>query len=532
MASVTSSGPGPVVIRQSSVAGRGNNGTQLRVLLPACLLSALVHGGLLVALLFLPSTGTADAGAGTKEVTVIETKVDEPAKTADLENDELGLNPDVPTNYYVDRIEKVSVPGPVKTEESVGIPGAPDGPPVTLPPPAGIGGNIGHGAGVDSLTAGKGAMVGLAGGMGGFHYMPGGFAGRSGATRQKLVEEGGGNAASEAAVASGLIWIVRHQAYDGHWSLNHFDQAGHCNCGGHGVNNDIAGTAFGLLPLLAAGQDHTKGGQKGAIYAKNVERGLKYLLLKQNQEGDFAGGQYEMYAHSLATIAVCEAYGMSGNPMLRGPAQRSVNFIAKAQSGQGGWTYTAPCNGVDTSVGGWALMALKSGQLAGLDVPPKSIIGAGRWLDSVASADGGSYGYRSPGDIKTSMTAVGLLCREYLGWGPNNPTLAKGIEGLLQERPPNSLDDMYYYYYATQAMHHFGGQPWKTWNPKMRDLLINAQDKGTDAKHVHQRGSWEPRIGGNSGAGGRLMMTSLSILTLEVYYRHLPLYQRNLGEMK
>jgi hypothetical protein len=28
------------------------------------------------------------------------------------------------------------------------------------------------------------------------------------------------------------------------------------------------------------------------------------------------------------------------------------------------------------------------------------------------------------------------------------------------------------------------------------------------------------------GPGGRLMITSLSILTLEVYYRHLPLYRR------
>ena len=38
--------------------------------------------------------------------------------------------------------------------------------------------------------------------------------------------------------------------------------------------------------------------------------------------------------------------------------------------------------------------------------------------------------------------------------------------------------------------------------------------------------------GQNRGVGGRLMQTALSTLTLEVYYRHLPLYRRDMGVMK
>jgi hypothetical protein len=89
---------------------------------------------------------------------------------------------------------------------------------------------------------------------------------------------------------------------------------------------------------------------------------------------------------------------------------------------------------------------------------------------------------------------------------------------------------MYYYYYATQVMHHLGGDNWKEWNKKMRDALVKEQDQGKNAAYKHQEGSWSPEADPHGGIGGRLMITSLSILTLEVYYRHLPLYRRDVVE--
>jgi len=174
-------------------------------------------------------------------------------------------------------------------------------------------------------------------------------------------------------------------------------------------------------------------------------------------------------------------------------------------------------------------MGLKSGQMAGLSVPNATLKGAEKFLDSVMDS-GGGYGYTGP-QVTPTMTAVGVLCRQYLGWTPRNLMLVNGV-AQLKKTPPGSFDTMYYYYYATQVMHHMGGEAWDTWNKKMRDMLVAGQDKGTTPNKPHQLGSWDPKKDAHGSVGGRLMITSLSTLTLEVYYRHLPLYRRELGGNK
>jgi hypothetical protein len=59
----------------------------------------------------------------------------------------------------------------------------------------------------------------------------------------------------------------------------------------------------------------------------------------------------------------------------------------------------------------------------------------------------------------------------------------------------------------------------------MSDLLIDRQEKsGADPNHPDLGGSWSPAGDVFAGVGGRLMSTSLSVLTLEVYYRHMPFH--------
>jgi hypothetical protein len=525
---VASAPAAPVVIKHLKHLGGEPLVKDWRQLVPAWTLSGVIHIVLLA--IFLLIQGPSRGVSALLEDIVVETKVEEDAKDYNLENTDIGLNPDLPTNYNIPRIEDVSVPGPVNANEKVGILNDdPNAAPHTIPPPPGLGDNTGQGGGADSSVFGKGNVLGYAGGMGGPLMKPGGFGGRSGATREQMLQEGGGNAASEAAVARALEWFAKHQSSDGHWSIDNYQNAAKgCNCQGVGQqHNDIAATAFGLLPLLGAGQTHKgSSNQKNTgRYTKNVERALKYLMVKQNAEGNFGGG---MYAHGLATIAMCEAFGLTNDPSLQKPAQKAINFIVKAQSDNGGWRYV-PRGGGDTSVVGWQVMALTSGKLAGLDVPTPTLDGAKKWLDSCASPDGGSYGYQKPPENygASAMTAVGLLCREYLGWGPKNPGLQAGIQAL-KGLPPKRSPSMYYSYYATQVMHHFGGKAWEDWNKEMRDLLIDRQDKGSTPKHDHQLGSWSPLGDAHNGAGGRIMITSLSALTLEVYYRHLPLYRRDI----
>jgi hypothetical protein len=175
-------------------------------------------------------------------------------------------------------------------------------------------------------------------------------------------------------------------------------------------------------------------------------------------------------------------------------------------------------------------MALKSGQMAGLDVPDRAMKMAQRYLESCCDPGNEGYAYVPGSGSAPAMTAVGLLCRQYLqAWGPSNPRLQKGISNHLLKAPPGSMNNMYYYYYATQVLHHFGGSAWKDWNVKMREALVKSQDKGETPGYEHQSGSWSPAGDQWCSHGGRVMMTSLCLLTLEVYYRHLPLYYREMG---
>jgi len=510
--------------------------TSWRHLIPAWIVSGIVHVMLLGLIMLGPMAGAALPVADS-EGRVIETRVDEKNEDANLENDDVGNDPDVPTNFNLTRIEEVSVSGPVNPNEAVGVMDAPVGTAVTLPPPPGFGGDLGQGGGLEGAI-GKGNPFGAPGGMGGPKFLPGGFGGRSGATREQLVRSGGGNTQTEAAVAAGLKWLSLHQGSDGRWSLEGFPKHGKCNCTNSSPTaNDAAGTAFGLLPFLGAGETH-KGTGKNRGYAKNVERGLRFLITQQNREGAFST---DMYAQGIATITICEAYGLTADPQLKLPAQRALDYVARAQNARGGWDYGAGGPTPDTSIGAWQIMGIKSGQMGGLSVPKKTITDATRWLDEWAGDQYGSiYGYRQArgrnpdegGASPQTMVAAGLLCRQYLGWGPRALGLQKGAEWLT--RPENmpvepNRSHMYYWYYATQVLHHLGGPRWDKWNRAMRDRLLKMQDKGQDAKHPHQRGSWDPRPDWWCAPGGRIMMTSMCLLTLEVYYRHLPLYRPDFG---
>jgi hypothetical protein len=346
------------------------------------------------------------------------------------------------------------------------------------------------------------------------------LSGRSMASRAALVRTKGGNKASEDAVEMALAWLAAHQLPNGAWSFNH--QPGPCN--GRCAHPGSVGVAFNgatsiaLLPFLGAGQTHLDG-----QYKENVKRGLYYLVssMKVTRNGGSLwedGGR--MYSHGLGAIALCECYGMTRDPDLARPAQLTINYIHYAQDPlRGGWRYE-PQKESDTSVVGWQVMALKSGHMAYLKVNPATVKGAYLFLDSVQANGGATYGYMVPDD-RPAMSAVGLLCRMYLGWKKDNVALARGIERLVQRGPDKS--DMYYNYYATQAIFQYTGGTgslWKEWNDEMRDFLI-----ATQAREGHEKGSWFLPGDGHNSTGGRLYVTAMATMILEIYYRHMPIYQ-------
>jgi hypothetical protein len=178
----------------------------------------------------------------------------------------------------------------------------------------------------------------------------------------------------DRAVGAALNWIARHQFSNGYWSLDHRKACKGGVCSGAGsFKSDSGATGLAILPFLAQGETHKSKG----TYSKHIGQGLAWLIKQQKPTGDLSGvadpnnakteiNGKGMYAHCIATLALCEAYGMTkGDPktldqQLGTAARRAVDYIVRAQNdASGGWRYS-PNFESDTSVFGWAMMALKS----------------------------------------------------------------------------------------------------------------------------------------------------------------------------
>ncbi|MBL4883214.1 MAG: terpene cyclase/mutase family protein [Planctomycetaceae bacterium] len=360
------------------------------------------------------------------------------------------------------------------------------------------------------------------------------FGGRDSGTREKLLEMFGGNMNSELAVRNGLKWLAERQRSDGSWSFDHRRKSDkHADHQAGTLANCTTGaTGLALMAFLGAGDTQDQGEHKD-----RVEKALEFLVNsavkvpegydlrgRNGPEKDkIPGGNYPMYAHSLATIALCEAYAMTKDRRLRTVAQGAIDFIFKTRNrDQGGWRYRPEEVG-DLSVTGWMIMALQSGKTAGLRVNKFAFSTSTQFLDATQSAEGAKYAYVAGQGPKPSTTSIGLLCRMYLGWETNHKAIQSGVVYLSSVGP--SPNNIYFNYYATQVMHHVGGASWSKWNLVMRDSLIASQ-----VKSGPEKGSWNA-TDPHGRTGGRLYQTCLSTMTLEVYYRHLPLYQmRSLGK--
>ena len=362
---------------------------------------------------------------------------------------------------------------------------------------------------------------------------PAAFAARDPRLREEILASAGGTLLTEAAVARGLRWLASVQNTDGSWSLKNYDR--HANPNNKG---DCMATGQALLPFLGAGQTHEFG-----IYQTNVARGLSWMIQNQLPNGDLRAGlrtEAGMYAHGQGAIVLCEVLAMTGDVQFRDPAQRAIEFIENAQAKDGGWRYRPGQKG-DTSVLGWQMMALQSAAAAkmNLEINSQAFTNAGRFLDSVSVKSrtgftarapyGTFYSYQKGRQPTETMTAEAILCRMYLGWNRNDPRTAAAIDWLMKYNLPSKRKmNVYYWYYGSQVMHHYGGRQWERWNQRVQELLLESQESGgrNAGSWSHKQFRWGPQ-------GGRIYTTAMSICTLEVYYRHLPLYQKiELDEIK
>lgn len=215
---------------------------------------------------------------------------------------------------------------------------------------------------------------------------------------------------------------------------------------------------------------------------------------------------------------------------LRAALAKAVAFTVSQQDPKGGgWRYKQFQEG-DMSMLGWQLMSLKSAEIAGVNIPETVRTRMKGFVETVRQGKGGGlFGYRrnivtggrNSEPVSPTMTAEALFCQQMLGYPRDSAASSESIAFLVRNPPRLSDMNFYYWYYGTLAMYQHGGKPWQDWNATVRDMLVELQIQSGPMS-----GTWDPRDEWGR-YGGRLYSTALATLTLEVYYRLLPLYRMN-----
>jgi len=349
---------------------------------------------------------------------------------------------------------------------------------------------------------------------------------------------------TEGAVIPALRWLARHQNADGGWSADGF--SGCCAgvpCFGSGRSEfDEGVTSLAVIAFLGAGYSplskdtYTDPADPGRpiFFGETVKKGVKWLMSRQDDEGCLGPrGPKFLYNHCLATLALCEVYGMTASGPLQDPSQKAVNFLVAARNPGAGWRYGLRDGETDTSVTGWALMALKSAELSELVFPRTAVNEPMAWLNGATQAGSlPAIAYRVADDRPSTiprgpvifadhptMTAVGIFCA---GLQSRPRALAPGLVGTLMEQPPvwaPGRVDYHYWYFGTSAIaNHTAvtGPMWTTWASSLKKALVEHQ---RTSAHGCENGSWDSAPDRWGAEGGRVYATAINALTLVNFYR-------------
>ncbi|MGE3852418.1 MAG: prenyltransferase/squalene oxidase repeat-containing protein, partial [Planctomycetota bacterium] len=353
-----------------------------------------------------------------------------------------------------------------------------------------------------------------------------------------------------------LKWLRDHQADDGSWDPVEFGAAGNAHGRTTGRYGNVNGTGdtgwkqaragvtgIALLAFLGAGYTHTEG-----EFANTVKKALRYLKLIQDNDGVFdttnRADTHYIYGHAICSLAMVEAFALTGSNILKGPAQKALDFIAAAQNKvgdlTGGWRYGIRPGDSDTSITAWMALALHSARVAGLKVPADGMAGAVRHMELMTAS---VNGYPKTGYIAAGGSNARL--QEQARFAPNPTTDAMNVlvrilasDGearenavlVAQSRVITSIDnrptlrnpdkiDYYYWHWASLAMFQMGGEYWTDWQRPLADALARSQrlEGGRESDRCY--GSWDTNSAWGV-AGGRVYTTAINCLTLESYFRY------------
>lgn len=326
----------------------------------------------------------------------------------------------------------------------------------------------------------------------------------------------------DEAIDRGLLFLRNEQQQNGGWGTGGGRMFGGRN------QADPAVTALSVMAFLSAG--HVPGeGRHGAA----IDRGIQYVLTLQQKNGLFApafGGQGEMYYHGICTLMLAEVVGLTAGGKeadnLRLRLEAAVKVIAVAQRkgatvDAGGWRYQMRGTDSDLSVTGWQLMALRAARNVGCDVPAAQIQAAVSYVKRCHDPATGGYKYGPQMQVTAPCTGTGILALELCGkeYHRSPEALRAGAFILKNGISPSASHFFYGIYYTSQGMFQLGGNEWRSFRPRLHQLLL--RDASPDAS-----GAWAGRGGYDDQGYGASYCTSMAILALTVEYRFLPIYQR------
>jgi hypothetical protein len=338
-------------------------------------------------------------------------------------------------------------------------------------------------------------------------------------------------------VQHALAWLVRHQDETGGWDCDEFmkhDAEGVACDGAGDPLHDVGVTGLALLALLGDGSTLRQG-----PYREPIRRGVIWLRQQQDDATGCLGttaSQHAIYGHAIATLALCEACGLSNYKTLRPTVQKALDYLQSHRNPYGVWRYQPRSGDQDMSVTGWAALALIAAHefefavdrnaLADVDafvVQKTDTAGRVGYLErgGMSARRSGEHALRFPVDRNECMTSVALLCRALTVPDPRSDARAQAHLAVVMRKLPawrtdtgGSSLDFYAWYYGSYAVNQMGEPHWTQWSRALTDAVLKKQRGDGNFK-----GSWDP-VDAWGEDGGRVYSTATLALTLQAYYRY------------
>jgi Family of unknown function (DUF6288) len=300
----------------------------------------------------------------------------------------------------------------------------------------------------------------------------------------------------------GLQFLANSQTARGDWT------------GGGEQGPGVTGMA--VMALLASGEDANFG-----LYSNHIRKALRSIITAQDASTGFFG--MSMYHHGFAMLALAEAYGAVDERNLwpDGKATRSIGqslelavraaITSQKNNRTNAWRYSPSGQDADTSVSGAVIVGLLAARNAGIEVPDEAIDKAISYFKTM-TAKSGEVAYSGMGGMGESTARSSIATLAYAVARRKDLPEYKATLGYLKQRidQPNQMYVEYARYYEAQALFQGDLESWEKWNK-----LLVRQLKESQLPDGSIRGQFGPTIS-----------TSLSLLSLALNYRFLPIYER------